>query len=282
MAFELSALTTVVQFVLHLIGIETASYRSAGKANAKHFAYEGFNASALLTNLMNVMKTNTSDDEAFEELVDLVNIGLTRGNIRTDQLNKTSKKGKDRIEELAKKYNIKMRKSKTEKINLTNETLTFTRIVSIVPFVASQLIRAKIVIIEPISCQFGSNNLPSEMKHPGFACLIPGTGYWSKIIFNAYLAYMISFGSKINPNDNSEIIVKYEKQKQFTLAAWTSKAIYGNETRIEAFSKLELNNADKWSKIYISVANELMKAIKKPLFEEEKAAAEIKDKLITY
>nr|AWC67518.1 capsid protein [Apple rubbery wood virus 1] len=262
--FSISSFSTVVTLLNHLLTVSAANFKAAAKQNAKYFAYDGFNAIEILTAFLVIFKSNTDDADALQDLCDIVNIGLTRGNIREDQLLKTSKKGKERIEELAKKYNIKMKKTKKDKIALTNSTMTFTRSISVFPYVASQLLSQSSCILEPTGCKFGSDDLPAAFKHSGFASLIPIGNDYCSVLFQCYLAYMISFGRKINPENREDDKVWYAKQRQYSYAAWSNLGLCTSDYRRSAFRNLGLDSHTNYGAIYLKVANNLRKSLGDP------------------
>ncbi|QDZ17044.1 nucleocapsid protein [Grapevine Muscat rose virus] len=275
--FLLAEFTTVITLLSHLLDVSAANYRSAAKKNAKEFAYDGFNANEILNSFLKSFKANEDDEEALQDLCDIVNIGLTRGNIRADQLSKTSKKGRERIEELSKKYNIKIKKSKSEKMVLSNSTLTFTRSISVFPYVASQLLATRSCEVEPNNCPFGTDDLPVAFKHSGFSSLIPTGNNYCLVLFQCHIAYMISFGKKINPENKDDITVWYNKQKQFSFAAWNNVTLYNNEYRKKAFKNLGLDSHEKYGALYLKIVNNIRKAIKEEEVKPEDLAPYVKE-----
>lgn len=65
-----------------------------------------------------------------EEQLDMyhcVSVGLNKGNISYDQINRIVKSGSDRIRELIRIYDIPTKRNSTDRIKLSNDTFTFTR-----------------------------------------------------------------------------------------------------------------------------------------------------------
>nr|WBB27577.1 capsid protein [Apple rubbery wood virus 2] len=275
--FVLSGLTTALTLVNHLLTVSAENFKSAARSNAKYFAYDGFNASEILTAFITIFSGNTDSDDALQDLCDIVNIGLTRGNIHENQLKKTSKRGRERIEELSKKYNIKIRKTKNEKLVLSNSTLTFTRSISVFPYVASQLLSTGSCVLEQNNCEFGSDELPSAFKHSGFASLIPTGNNYCTVLFQCHIAYMISFGKKIDPANKDDVTTWYNKQKQYSIAAWNNMSLYDNDYRKTAFKNLGLDSHEKYGIVYMKVVNKLRKAINEEEVKLSDLAAFIKD-----
>nr|AWC67532.1 capsid protein [Apple rubbery wood virus 2] len=262
--FTLTGLTTALTLINHLLTVSATNFKAAAKANARYFAYDGFNANEILNAFITIFLTNTNSDDALQDLCDIVNVGLTRGNIREDQLKKTSKRGKERIEELSKKYNIKIKKTKNESFTLSNSTLTFTRSISVFPYVASQLLATSSCILEQNNCKFGTDSLPAAFKHSGFASLIPNiaNNNYCLVLFQCHVAYMISFGKKINPGNKDDDSTWYKKQSQYSVAAWNNLSLYNNDYRKTAFKNLGLDSHGKYGELYLKIVNNLRKSIK--------------------
>uniref|UniRef100_A0AAU8JQ65 Nucleoprotein n=1 Tax=Raspberry rubodvirus 1 TaxID=3231632 RepID=A0AAU8JQ65_9VIRU len=282
MAIDLSIHSTPRELVKHLFSIEQSDIDRVAARNARFFAYDGFNAEEIIKAFIIRAKAKSrSSDDVFNDLVDIVNIGLTRGNIRQDQLGRTHRDGASRIKVLAEIYGIELRADKKAKTKLSSETLTFTRSVSVFPFIASRLLQGGNAKSEALGCQFNSDELPKAMRHPGFSSLIPTKGTAGRVLFYAHCAFMVSFGHKINPNDQQTLKERFARQVSFSTAAWGNRSIYTDEVRITAINTLGLADSNLLS-LYTSVANKLRVAVGKEAYNLETLNTCIKDKVITF
>jgi hypothetical protein len=280
MAFDMKLLSSPAELINQIFQIENNDIKRIAGRNAKFFAYDGFNAEEIIKSFMAKAATSSGED-ALNDLIDIVNVGLTRGNIRKDQLERTHKDGKTRIEALATKYSIVLKENKNSSIKLGRDTLTFTRAVSVFPFMASKLLECGAATSDQLGCPFGSDKLPIVMRHPGFCSLIPTSGTCGKLLFDCHCAFMISFGKKINPNSKKSLKEQYAHQSSFSQSAWTNKRVYNNELRLKAMVALNLHQSEKLE-IYEEVANALRKAMDKTLYKSDSLKSCIKEKIISF
>ncbi|KAG7549631.1 hypothetical protein ISN45_Aa06g004910 [Arabidopsis thaliana x Arabidopsis arenosa] len=102
----------------------------------------GFSPHDLLAELFERIKT-LPKAEVINTFIRAIAIALLRGNIRKDQLERTSDTGKATIKRVAATLGIEIRDKGQKTLVLTNKTLTFSRMIAPFPHLASQLIVSK-------------------------------------------------------------------------------------------------------------------------------------------
>ncbi|XP_026410188.1 uncharacterized protein LOC113305348 [Papaver somniferum] len=229
--------------------------------------HDGYDANALLEQIFKIANDNSMEKQTvFSEIMEIVSIGLLRGNIREDQIEKTVPEGKTRIKELIKKWGFYTRKNAKEKSILAPMTLTFSRMILLFPHFASLILFRNPV---KFGNRFPDNStrypaqtfkLPIAMKHLGFGGLIPtgvGNLLHNEILEVASLAFMVEFSIMVNPSFNKTFLVAYEGQKPYMHAA-KNCAMPGSD-RIAFLISLGLDTVESITRI-VEVANSAMVA----------------------
>jgi hypothetical protein len=153
----------------------TIPLHADAKDKANIFAFEGFNAESVVKAIeKRMLAVGIKTAEAVEqELLDMIYIGLSRGNIRDPSVKRTGTAGATRILELAKRYKILLRKKKGETMPRGNNDISFVRVVQCYPtFVAKYL---GMSILPPPTLNYHKwnvNGLPLAMKSTSFASLL--------------------------------------------------------------------------------------------------------------
>ncbi|CAH8270205.1 unnamed protein product [Arabidopsis lyrata] len=102
----------------------------------------GFSPHDLLAELCERIKT-LPKAEVTNIFFRSIAIALLRGNIRKYKLERTSDTGKATIKRVAATLGIEIRDKCHKKLVLTNKTVTFSRMIALIPHLASQLIISK-------------------------------------------------------------------------------------------------------------------------------------------
>ncbi|KAI3726929.1 hypothetical protein L1987_66736 [Smallanthus sonchifolius] len=157
-------------------------------------AFDVINFDAIMEHIANCSNHHKrTKSDMFKDILEMVNVGLTLGDIRKDQLGKTVPGGAERIVELAYWYKIPLRSAQGERIRLQSNTLTFVRAITCFPNIASLLLyKAFGLAKNGAESSLASEQLPDAMKHSGFCGLIPKCcdPYLMKAYSFAHTAYM--------------------------------------------------------------------------------------------
>ncbi|KAK1433779.1 hypothetical protein QVD17_10696 [Tagetes erecta] len=174
----------------------------------KQHAYGGFNfdeESQVATNQeadFESMLAFLAPIEMMRDIFEMVLIGICRGNVRKDEVERVVRGGAERIKELAFWYKIPIRSAAGETIPLQSYTLTFALAITCFPHIASLLLDKAIGLAKNgAKSVLASEQLPNAMKHAGFFGLIPkgSDPYLMKAYLFAHVAFMVDFGKLINP-----------------------------------------------------------------------------------
>lgn len=222
--------------------------------------YHGFDAQKLITQILTIKENEKMDEATFSKWIQVcVAVGLKRGNIRQDQIDKTADGGKLLINQAIDLFKIKIKKTKSAVLNLSPTDLTFVRFISIFPTVASTLIYKfpDQYLNRQLGKKFGAGNLPEVLRHTGAAAMIP-EGTIGKAFASLYTGYMMELSLLINKNSAKMTTDElYQNQKRFTDAAQFSGTI-SQESRIKWFKTFGLDNLSVFEKI-VSGLNDLQK-----------------------
>ncbi|EOA21245.1 hypothetical protein CARUB_v10001595mg, partial [Capsella rubella] len=218
----------------------------------------GFSSYDLMAELFERTKT-LSKAQVTNTVFRAISIALLRGNIRKDQLERTSESGKATIKAVAATLGIQIRDKGQRKLALTSKTLTFSRMIALFPHMASQLIVSKESLFVNKYASFSDANrfpaqthkLPIAMLHSGFAGLIPKESEedmgFIDLLCMCHMDFMVEFSLLITPQEHRSFHALYENQKTYNEAARGSGLI-PDEDRIVyllAFGLLSSDSLDK-------------------------------------
>jgi hypothetical protein len=217
-----------------------------------------FSLHALMAELFKRTKT-LPKAEVSRTFFRAVSIGLLRGNIRKDQLERTCDAGKAIIKRVAAILGIEIRDKGQRKLVLTNKTVTFSRMIAIFPHWASQLMVSKESLFVNRFASFNDANrfpaqthkLPIAMLHSGFAGLIPRESddmEFIDLICMCHSAFMAEFSLLITPQEQRSFHALYENQKRYTEAARGS-GFNSDENRIVYLLRFGLLSSDSLDKM---------------------------------
>ncbi|KAI3726928.1 hypothetical protein L1987_66735 [Smallanthus sonchifolius] len=199
------------------------------------------------------------------DLIKMVNIGLSRGDIRKDQLRKTVPGGAERIVELAYLYKIPLRSAQGERLRLQSNTLTFVRAISCFPHMASSLLYDTVGFAKGCpNSSLASEQLPDAMKHSGFCGLIPKCSdpYLMKAYSYAHTAFMVDFGKMINPSDTRSLKEMALTQLDYSKAG-VKNLRYSDEFKVGILRSVGLTDPGAFKKL-VDVCNNLCKVVGEP------------------
>lgn len=249
------------EFFDQIYGCEfiTTTLSSVALNKLEQYTYQGFDVSRLLQ-VFWLKASNMSKFDIMKDVYQLLAIGLLRANIREDQLDKTTAEGRIQIVQLANKYGITLRKSRTERVKLSPETLTFVRIVSMFPLHASLLIHKKPILSVKfnLSGKYGSKLCPIELKHSGAAAIIP-FGEVGDVFMAAHIGYMMELGEEIDQNSESTPLVRFENQKRYALIARNSITVSSLD-RAAGFKAMGLDRLVVYRRT-VDACNEMRKSL---------------------
>ncbi|XP_076924359.1 uncharacterized protein LOC143586767 [Bidens hawaiensis] len=204
----------------------------------------------------------------------MVAVGLKRGDIRRDQLEKTASSGAEKIVKLAYFYKIPLRSSIAEKVRLQSDKLTFVRAIICFPHVASLLLFKQHAFVKNgAKSVLASEQLPEAMKHVGFCGLIPTScdPDLRKAYVYAHAAYMVDLGKLVNPDDKRSLREMVLSQVECSKAG-VHKVPYDDESRVGFLRAVGLTDAGVFKKI-VDVCNNACKDVGEP--ELDLATAEM-------
>ncbi|KAK1433777.1 hypothetical protein QVD17_10694 [Tagetes erecta] len=228
----------------------------------------GFNFFAITKHVFTCAKRhNRTDDERSNDIFDMVMIGLHRGNITQDQFSRTNVAGVQRIKQLACLYEIPIRSSAREMIQLQEDTLTFVRAVTCFPAIASSILYRKIGLAKNgAKSVLASEQLPDAMKHSGFFGLIPKGcySYLKKAYLFAHAAYMVDFVKMIDPGDMRSLKALAAGPLNCSKDTIENEKLpYSDERRVGMLRAVGLTDPGVFKKI-VDVCNNLCKVVGEP------------------
>lgn len=246
-----------------------------------------FNFVATVTQVFKCAKHhNRADDERSNDTFDMVMIGLHRGNITQDQFARTNIAGVQRIKQLAYLYEIPIRSSAREKIQLKEDTLTFVRAVTCFPSIASSILYRKIGLAKNgARSVLTSEQLPDAMKHSGFFGLIPKGcySYLKKAYLFAHAAYMVDFVKMIDPGDMRSLKALAAGPLNCSKDAIENEKLpYSDERRVGILRAVGLTDPSVFKKI-VDVCNNMCKVVGEPEIRYETVVKKhIKNNMICF
>lgn len=232
------------------------------------YDYTGFNAMALYSKVVARLEAaKLADQDASIMVLKTVAIALLRGNIRRDQIEKTSPNGAQEINKIISFWGIKTRRSARERLTLSPDSFTFARFLVLFPHLACQLVVtngskfAKLPGPELTIFPAQTHRLPAAMHHTGFSALIPNTlavANFSRLLKASHLAFMTEFGRVINPNNNRTFAAEFEYQKNHVNDAMNNSM--PDEVRLKYLIGFGLDLVVNIN-LMINVCNDAMKAM---------------------
>lgn len=196
------------------------------------FGYEGFDPSSVYRHILAVIDREKMSLDMFEEdLGAILILQAMRGNVTSKNYQSFSSQGKQAINILYAKYNMKLKLSNAEK----RTAVTLPRISLAFPFQAS-------IVADhcgkSYTGPFRSDALPSFMKTNSFASLIPTGMEYTSMLFFAYTCYSSDqsaalAGKNFTKTTEDEKMMILNKQFVFSSNALNS-VIIDQDNRLQA------------------------------------------------
>ncbi|CAH9090560.1 unnamed protein product [Cuscuta epithymum] len=228
----------------------TTLNETLGPLSVTKFDSNGFDAKALIDGIIrNAAAAKRSKAQFCEDLVYMIVIGLTNGNIRATE---------GRIKELSARYKIRIRAANAYS-RIDGRGLTFARTISLFPNLASMLLHKSPGITRKVNqSSLNVQELPSAMQHFAFASLIPKCVHKtiSTVFMFATIAYMIDFSKTITPSLVTKTAKElYQVQDKYFNIAY-AKSRYAETAKIGYLMSYGLHLPENFTKV-INVASRL-------------------------
>nr|BDR95912.1 putative capsid protein [Qingdao RNA virus 3] len=243
-----------------------------GPLDVNKFDFNGFNCQDMITDMMaNAVAAKKSKSDFFRDIIDMIVIGLSRGNVRKDQVDRTVAEGGPRINELATVYKIPMRDNAKQSLSaaMIGNSLTFGRSIAAFPHLASLILhKSPRMVRDVFRSTLDVQSLPNCMKHSGFSALIPSTVNVTiqSMFLYASTAYMIDFSRMLNNNLRTTPTADlYHIQSKFTKIA-QDKSMYSETARMNYLIGFNLHSADNFNRI-LDVASKLYTEVTKQVLD---------------
>lgn len=230
---------------------------SVAVTSPQDFAYEGFDPLDIIKTLhTKAQAQRLSDQDFISDMAVIVTIGLMRGTLSSKSINKTSRAGQTRIQQLRSRYGL------VEKVSKDNaRAITVPRVVNSFPFLASR-INKELSLSRGFSGPFESRNLPLPMQHVAFASQIPyGLADTTSLLADAYMGFSLDMSVTVNRHqvDVGTLTNLYTQQNTYFQAAMNSP-IYNREERIRMLIELGLTSQESFT-VITNQANRLLQVL---------------------
>jgi len=180
------------------------------RALFQSFSFEGFDAEVVLSELDRQMTAlGLSPEDRTKDIVNMVAIAVSRGNLRSDTLNKTQEEGKKVIKKLVERYGILMI-NKGGSRKMTRTTITFIRVMQCFPIFTAKFLANQVVESTRLTHhKWDVEKLPRGMMSTAFSSLLCCfSDKTDQPVYHAIraagIAWNICFDHTVNKNKRKE------------------------------------------------------------------------------
>lgn len=178
------------------------------------FKYQGFNPDEIMKSLMRKKKQSGVDNPTFlRDMSTLCALAVIKGSITDNNLKKMSDKGKEKYDELEKRYGITRGGGKGKPA----EVITIARVAAAFPGKIVQMIQNKQVPGRQFVGELNTHKLPGVMQHQALAACVPQKmdDAARTYLLNLVTAYSVD-QTRIISKVKVDTATLLERQKQFT------------------------------------------------------------------
>jgi hypothetical protein len=208
------------------------------------FQYQGFDPLRIVKTLFECKTAGSVDDKTFsEDVFKMVAIGMIKGSVNTNNIDKMSDEGKKGVLELNEKYKIKMGGGKGQPSNV----VTYPRVMATFPDIAVRM--TAVIGGKPFNGgPMLSTRLPQFMQVQVFPAVLPRNlnDDVKRMLLTASLCYSIDQSIQISQIKEPDLKQLASTQGNFVMVGHQSP-VPGSDVRKSVYNGL--NIADHWADI---------------------------------